>query len=381
MRKIYLVLFLSFVLIISGCGKKFKLEEEELSKPDAYPFYRGSLASSGYIENKAYPGGLDIIWEYQSNDKPVGPLTIYKEKLIYPGARNRIRFFDIFSGDYTGYLKPKGTPQSGMVISDSLAYIAIAPQKSKLKCINLLNRKTVWNKQVKDAVSGSIIIDKKLIIGSTEGRLYAFDKQTGETIWVYNSEHMITQSPTYVNNMIWQPLENGVIVVLDPENGEKIFSADLPNPIVSSVAYYQALYVGDMNGYLYKLNAADGQIVWSQSFGDAPFYGAVSVVNDRVYAASADGTIYAVSTEDASVVWKQSFTDVITASVLVVGEYLLFGTKSGDFYSLNISDGTVVEKRTLKGAITQAPVSDGRYVFVATDKGMITCFGERDEIQ
>ena len=382
MNKICLFItgFVIIALSLLGCSKKYSLKRTEINKSAEWSFYRGGLNAKGAVPESDFSGKLDIVWEFSSNDKPVGPLTIYNDYLIYPGARNKIKFIQSETGKYNGYIKSKGTAQTGLIISDSLGYFAVAAKKSKLKCINLLNRKTVWQKRVKDAAYGSIIIEEKLIVGSSEGRLLALDKSTGEILWVYNCESRLTLPPTFGNNRIWQPGDNGMLFQIDPEDGQEILSVSLSHPIVTTVAFDQFVYVADLGGILYKIDSNDGSVIWQKEIGGS-VYGSVSVANDRIYIGHSGGEVLSISTNDGSVLWRYNIIDVITAPLLLVGKYIVFGSKTGEFFSLSAADGSLVEKRKLNGAVSFAPVTDGDNIFVATDKGMITCFGERDDTQ
>jgi len=371
--KNYIILCI-VVFSIVGCGKKYSLDREMVNHASEWPFYRGDISSTGSIDNSTFEGKLDVLWEFKSNDKPVGPLTIYNNVLIYPGARNRIKFIATNSGKYRGFVKPRGVAQTGLVISDSLGYFATAPEKSKLRCINLLNRKTVWKKDVKDAVGGSIIIEEKIILSSAEGSLFAFDKITGEILWEFKSKNRFTTPPLFDGTTVWQVAEEGVLFAINLEDGKEVLKIELQNPVVASIAFAQSIYVNDIEGVVYKIDPNNGNVIWQTKAGGAS-WGAVAVSGSSLLLGHSGGEVLSLSVVDGSIVWRFDAFDVVAASVLKIGKYVVFGSKTGDFYLLDASDGTLIEKRKLDGAVSFAPVSDGKHIFVATDKGMITCFG------
>ena len=375
-----LILIVICIFSLNGCGKKYSLKRDMINQSSEWAFYRGDIDATGADDNAEFGGKLDVIWEYKSNDKPVGPLTIYNKTLIYPGARNRIKFLSTKTGEYEGYIKPRGVAQTGLVISDSLSYFATAPKKSKLRCINLLNRKTVWKKDVKDAVGGSIIIEEKLILSSAEGRLYAFDKITGEILWQFRSKQRFTTPPLFDGKSVWQVSEEGGLFAVDPKNGEQILYVALDNPVVTSLAFDKSIYTCDITGIVYKIDISDGHIIWQTKTG-AVSWGAVAVSGSSLIVGQSGGEVISLSVDDGRINWRFDAVNVVTASVLKVGKYVVFGSKTGDFYLLDASDGALIEKRKLLGAVSFAPVSNGQYIFVVTDKGMITCFGVRNERQ
>lgn len=379
--KIYTrLLLLIFLLALTSCGKKYSLDRELLNSSADWAFYRGNISASGSVDTAIFGGKLDVIWEYKSNDKPVGPLMMYNGALVYSGARNRIRFISADSGKYQGYIKSRGVAQTGFTVSDSLGYFATAPRKSKLRCVNILNRKTIWKKEVKDAVGGSILIEEKLILSSAEGKLYAFDKITGEILWQFKSRQRFTTPPLFDGIAVWQVSEAGVLFAIDPEDGKEILQVTLANPVAASIAYSQSIYVADITGIIYKIDRSDGHIIWQTETGSAS-WGAVAVSQGSLFVGNSGGEVLSLSVADGAINWRYDAGNVISAPVLQIGGYVVFGSMTGDFYLLDASDGSLIETRKLKGAVSFAPISNGQYVYVATDKGMITCFGVRDERQ
>ncbi len=377
--KILFIVSISLLMLIS-CGKKYTLDREMINHSADWPYYRGDLSAQGSIKQADFGGKLDIVWEFKSNDKPVGPLTLYNGMLVYPGSRNRIKFISADSGKYKGYIKPRGVAQTGLVISDSLGYFATAPEKSKLRCVNMLNRKTLWKKDVKDAVGGSIIIEEKIILSSAEGKLIAFDKITGERLWTFKSKERFTTPPLFDGYAIWQVSEEGTLFAVTPKDGKEIFQVRLENPVAASIAYQKSIFVNDITGIVYKIDAQDGRIMWQTETGGSS-WGAIAVSESSLILGQSSGEIVSLSVDEGKIIWRYDAIDVVAASVLMVNKYVVFGTKAGDFYLLNLSDGSFIQKRELRGAISTAPVSNGQYVFVATDKGMITCFGVRNNEQ
>ncbi len=373
-----IVIIIILSIIISGCGRRYRLKRDEISQTQPWPFYKGDLAATGSAENIGFNGKLDIIWEKSSNDKPAGPLTIYHNQLVYPGTRNKIKFYNKLTGKYAGRIKPKGTPQTGLVMNDSLAYFAVAPPKNLLKCVNLLNGKIIWRKQLKDASSGSIITNNRLYIGSVEGILYAFESETGNLVWKYQSESKFNLPPAYYAGKIYQPGDNGTVYVLDVDNGSELFQIETEGPIVSELSIGQNLFTADLRGNIKCFDFDNGTELWKTNTGH-PIRATIAVDENNLYVAHSGGKLTAYDSKSGNPLWHYDAADVIKATVLIIGDYLVFGTMTGDLYSLNTSDGTLVAKRKIDGAIAASPVTDGKRIYVATEKGNIICFGDYHE--
>jgi len=365
------------LLLTSGCTRRFKLDRVEASSSSAWPLYRDLPASQASKPTGKFSGQLDIRWETRSNDKPAGPLTLAFNDLIYPGTRNKIKIYALRDGSYLGYVKAGGNPQTGMAVEDSLGYFAVGPYNSRLKCINLLHRKQLWDRPVKDAAAGSIIVQDLLIVGSGK-TVTAFNRFSGKTIWNVTVDGRISAPASFAEGRLYQPSDDGTLYALDIKDGSELYRVKLDGPMVSAVAVGELVYATDMKGDVVGIDPGSGSIRWHTKL-DGPIWTSPSVEHGSVYVGHSGGVLAAIDGSDGSVKWKYDAVDVIRASAIAVDDCVIFGTMSGKLYSLKRTDGSVIQTRQLKGAIAQAPVSDGNNVYVATDKGYILCFGESHE--
>ncbi|UCE25667.1 MAG: PQQ-binding-like beta-propeller repeat protein [Candidatus Zixiibacteriota bacterium] len=372
-RMLFIPAFLILTLMV-GCSGKYKTDKHELVTGSAWPYHRGNLSSPGALPDADFGGKLDIVWQHQSNDKPAGPLTIHQGQLIYPGAKNKIRFLQLETGKYSGHIKPKGYVQSGLVAKDSLGFFATGPRKNLLKCVNLRKGKKIWDRYILDVASGMLLVDDMLIVGAGEGVLTALDVESGEEVWSFTAESRFHIPPAYSNGFIFQPGDDGTIYALNPRDGSEVFRSELDGPLVSPVAIDDLVYVADMDGNVYALDKSNGERIWQQTL-DGPVWTSPAVSEGTLFVGHSGGELVALDALTGDIVWKYSTVDVIRASALVAGQYVIVGTLTGKLYSLDVDDGSLVDQRELKGAISASPLSDGSRVYVATDRGLITCFG------
>lgn len=79
---------------------------------------------------------------------------------------------------------------------------------------------------------------------------------------------------------------------------------------------------GPKTGELIALDVATGAVQWKHAFPTAPI-GAISTVNDLVFASTIDGAIYAFVAETGDIAWEVSLPTGITAGIGVSGDTLL----------------------------------------------------------
>jgi outer membrane protein assembly factor BamB len=343
-----------------------------------WPSHRFDPENTGSIESNKFYGKFDVLWESKAHDRPTGPLTIVDNKLLYPSTLKRIKLFDSKTGKYSGYIKTKGIPYTGISIVDSLGYFTVAPRRNKLKCINLLNNKTLWEKKVKDAAGGSIIINNSIIVGTADGKLLSVNRFNGELIWTFQSNSRFHQPPAIKNGVVYQAGDNGFVYGINLEDGTELFKTELGNPIAASVTVGKLIYVADIKGQVYGLDLNNGSVKWQTNIG-GPVWSPGALSQGVLLYGNTAGDVVALNTFDGSVIWRYNVNEVIRASILIVNEIVIFATMPGKLFSLSIKDGSVIEQITIEGPLARSPISDGKRVYVATERGKITCFGEKNE--
>lgn len=138
------------------------------------------------------------------------------------------------------------------------------------------------------------------------------------------------------------------------------------------------VYFACDNGFLFKLNRADGKEVWRYDLGDAQAPRVLmhqtiffwdyktpkpALVDGTLYVGAGDGGFHAVQAETGHRVWRFAAKDRIRTNSLVSGDKIYFGSFDGFFYCLNRADGTEAWSRKV-GAVNASPtLVDGHIAF------------------
>ncbi|MFZ5980276.1 MAG: PQQ-binding-like beta-propeller repeat protein [Candidatus Zixiibacteriota bacterium] len=372
------ILVLVLLFGLAGCSSQYRLNRDVLEIPSAWPFYHGGPAATGAVNGGNFNGQLSVLWENSVSGKPAGPMTIYHDVLVFPETKKKIRYFDMFTGQYLGLTKTRGIPQTGLVIKDSLAYYSLAPRKNYLQCVNLFNNDQVWKHPVKDAASGSILLENSVIVGSGDGFLVARNADDGHLIWQAEIEGKLIAPASFRDGKVFQPADKGVIYVFSADDGAELYRVEMAGPIIASVVVDRLAYAADIFGNLLAFNPADGGIVWRVALAE-PVRATPALSRDRLYVGLGGGQIVALQAADGAEIWRFDTREVINAAPVVVDRFIVLATMSGRLYVLKSSDGALVDKLDLGGPIACGPVSDGQRVVAATQRGRIICFGESNE--
>ena len=376
MKRLLLILCLAAIALTS-CGKKYRLHRDEISSEGNWPYSRGDLSARGAVESAVFDGRLNVVWEASTRGKPVGPLTLYNNTLIYPETRKRINFYDVHTGNYRGRVKTRGLVQTGVVIQDSLALFALSPRHNRLYGYDLLRRKTLWDRPLRDARAGPIILDNRLLVSSGAGLLEAYSLQDGSASWRFEADNQLSTSASVAGDRVFQPADRGVLYALAADDGRELYRVELEGPIVSVVAIGKFVYVTDVLGHVYALEPNDGSIVWQRQL-NGPIWTSPAVTADRVFVGHSGGEIVALDATTGTELWRHRTVDVVMASPVVLGRFLVVGTARGRLLVLRTEDGSLIDEDKLEGAIEYSPVTDGKRLIVATQAGKIVCYGENN---
>ena len=366
--------FLFTVMVLAGCGKAFHLHTAETAQKSPWPYHHGDLEGQSAVKGGSFNGKLDVVWE-QGGDRPAGPLTIYNGLLYDPGADDKIRIYDISDGSYRGRLKIRGTPQTGLVLLDTLAFFSTAPIRDRLYAYDLLRNRRIWHRPLRDAVNGTILYRGSLIVASRPGAVLALDPATGDTRWKYQAEAMITTPPVAFEDQVFVATDDAHLLALSADSGNQLYSVELEETAMGSPAVQTLVYVGDVDGNVYGIDPFDGSVSWTIQLTGS-IWASPAVAGGMVFIGDRSGQITALNGATGETVWQHQATDVITASPVVVNGYLVVGTLAGKVISFRAADGQVVETRHFSGGIAYGPVSDGQRVYIATEKGDLIALGE-----
>ncbi len=211
--------------------------------------------------------------------------------------------------------------------------------------------------------SPTISCDGTLYIGSeNEGTVYAFDTETGEKLWEYDTEDKIYSSPTIGSDgTIYIGSNDGYLYAFDPDGSLQWSYEPEPgayvaiSPLIDADGY---IYIGTYKepetegepptGTLHKLDATDPnniQLIWKyQSIGT----GATPVIgdNNRIYA-SISGTLIAIDMSSGLAEWtchfSESYESGITSPLLGADGTIYVGSSDGVFYAIEGDGATVAD--------------------------------------
>jgi len=93
----------------------------------------------------------------------------------------------------------------------------------------------------------------------------------------------------------------------------------------------------------------------------------------KVFIGDMDGKVYGINADDGSTLWTSSNTGGTVASGAYGNGVVVFGSISGKIRGYNATNGALIWEVTTKGPITSAPVTNGTVVCVGSHDGHVYC--------
>jgi outer membrane protein assembly factor BamB len=188
----------------------------------------------------------------------------------------------------------------------------------------------LWCKQTEGAVRSSpTIVDSLVLIGSSDGNLYALDANTGSEKWRFRADSAVASTAAV-------------------SSGRVFFSS--------------------YKGTFYAVALADGTLLWKTQFGpDAPrayehetgehpatfnadyILSSAAVLNDTVVAGGGDGLVYAFNTKSGSLRWKFRTNGRVRSSPAISSSVVYAGSYDGSLYAIDFSSGKLIWRYDTKG--------------------------------
>ena len=170
-----------------------------------------------------------------------------------------------------------------------------------------------WYRPIEAYISQNvqIIASNGLIFISTARGLYALNPTTGDTVWRYDTELPLGNSPTVHNGILYVGGYDRKLHALNAVTGAYLWSFDGAeagydtNPLVID----NKIVLGNRDGHMYAIGAHgspnQGQLLWKFKT-DGPIHLSAAYNNGVVYFASNDNFAYALSANNGALLWKSA---------------------------------------------------------------------------
>ncbi len=233
--------------------------------------------------------------------------------------------------------------------------------------------------------NGSVVVAQ-----SYDGKLHGLNYETGEKLWTYDSNVPVltirgTNTPILDGNRVYAGFANGRVMAFDADTGavawevrvaisqgrseiERIVDID-----GAMVLQGGELYVASYQGRVMAINVASGRKLWQQ---DVSSFSGVSQGFGNVYVTDEDGTLSAYLRNGQGLRWQQPALAYRGLSrPIPVSSYVAVADFEGIVHLVSQVDGEFAGRVKVDGDGVRADMlSDGNVLYVYGNSGKLVAF-------
>ena len=293
-------------------------------------------------------------------------------------------------GGKKGKAVPEGTYAGGPTVVGDL--LAVGTLDGYVYGLNPKDGSRLWTSELdSEVIAPPAISGDMVIVRTQDGRVYGLDAATGKRRWVYDQGTVPSLSlrgygmPLAANGVVFIGSDDGKLVALRQDNGEKLWEQRLANGdgrtdierlddadgtiLLNGSTLYGAAYHGDLTA----IDGPSGRPLWSHPFST---YVSLAAGGSSLYGVNDQGEVWAFDRSSGADMWKNDKLKYrwLTAPA-VQGNYVVVADAYGYVHWLQTGDGALAARiRLSKKAIRAQPVVVGDTVYVEDVKGHIGAY-------
>ena len=248
-----------------------------------------------------------------------------------------------------------------------------------------------WSTRLQGEVLAPPQGDGRVVVAQTyDGKLQGLDFDSGEKLWTYDSNVPVltirgTSTPILNNGNVYAGFANGRVIAFDAETGsvrwevrvaisqgrseiERIVDVDGTMALIGS-----ELYAASYQGRVVAIDVASGRKIWQK---DVSSFSGVSQGFGNVYVTDEDGTISAYQRSGQGLRWQQGALAYRELSrPTPVSSYVAVTDFEGVLHLVSQVDGEFVGRTSVGGGGARADMlADGNRLYVFTNKGKLIAY-------
>lgn len=396
-KKIWL-LALAALVLLAGCNS-FKKKNLEPPTPLEKHFTATVQVSkvwtarigdgAGISGVRLRPAVVDGVLYAVSTDGKIAAFDAASGKQLWEKT-TKVRKGWFGFGGKKGKAVPNGSYAGGPTVVGNL--LAVGTLDGYVYGMNPKDGSPLWSSELDSEVISSPAIVGDLVIARTQdGRVYGLDAATGKRRWVYDQGTVPTLSlrgngtPLAVNGVVFFGSDDGKLVALRQDNGEKLWeqrlaSGDgrtdierLDDADDAILLDGSTLYAAAYHGNLTAIDGPSGRPMWSHPFST---YTSLALGGNAIYGVNDQGEVWAFDRSSGADMWKNDKLKYrwLTGPA-VQGNYVVVADAFGYVHWLQSGDGALAARMRLsKKAIRAQPVVVGDTVYVEDVKGHLGAY-------
>ncbi|MCU0916482.1 MAG: PQQ-binding-like beta-propeller repeat protein, partial [Planctomycetes bacterium] len=165
----------------------------------------------------------------------------------------------------------------------------------------------LWQRDLKEptaTASQVVVAEGKVFVTTGYGNLYALDRRTGETAWVYQTARPVLGSAACADGRVYVNSMDHYCHAMDAQSGKGLWKFRTGEGLwAAPVLAADKVFIGARDGFVYALDAEKGTQLWRSPVGGLVMC-TPACTERTLYVAAGDMHVYALDAQDGRQLWK-----------------------------------------------------------------------------
>ena len=191
-------------------------------------------------------------------------------------------------------------------------------------------------------VGGPYVAGGNLLIGSSDGNLYALSSEDLTEKWVFSTGNKVWSTPVVDNGIVYFGSQDHVFYAINLNTGNKIWDFRVGGAITSTAVLFDGrVYIGSFDGIFYSIDGLTGKEISRFEGGKGWYWGTPITDGETIFIPSLNGSLYALSLDSLNPVWERPLETEgpIIGSPVIVGDFIAVPSRDEGVYLARLLDG------------------------------------------
>lgn len=346
-----------------------------------WPVFRGKSSLSGFTDSDI-PSSPKLLWKISTENRSKSS-PVLSDGIIYFGDEKGA----IYAVSADGIVKWKsetGSPAEAPPLVFS-GKVIVGSADGILRAFNKVTGKPEWSYKTEGKIAGSANVWESgsrsgVVTGSYDYYLHCVDPGSGKPLWKLETLNYINGTPSIFGNKVVFGGCDGIIRIADVLSGKETDTINIGVYIAASPSISSGrAYFGDYDGKLYCVDLKARKIDWEVSASESagPITGIPAAGTSSVVIGNDDKYIYCFNINTGVQSWRFRTNGSITGSAVISSSRVLFGSTDGYIYLLNLSDGKKIWSFNAGAPVSSSPIVTRDNFYFLTEDGRLLAFGQK----
>ena len=373
-------LFLAAAAFLAGCTG-LRMERYLHSRPDDWPTFARTAGHTASASGAISPP-LALAWSQDISAGVGNGSPVVVDSIVFVGnLRGDLCALSVATGKQIGSVSLGDAIQGSPVIDGSVAFVALSNSQQSITAFDLFEGRPRWKKSYGDVEVTPCMSDQKIFFGNTAGTFFSIERATGDVRWKFELPDNgtfkgIRSSAAADSGRIVFGADNGRVYAFNGETGAQVWAFDTGAPVVAAPLIVRGtVFVGNRRGTFFAIDLRSGRPAW-QSITGAPIFANGVPSGGMIIVGTLAGEAMGIREQDGTIAWRRDLKGPVNAGGAVSGTTVYIGTMKKQIYGLNAEDGAVLWQAETGGRVRTSPAAAFGRLLVATDEHDLLAFAE-----